>query len=576
MPAQTGDRSEGGAHRGEEAAPASAPFIARLQTLARRRAVRIGAAVVMLGFFAVNALVVARTDTPTIDEFAYLPTGYYHLRTGDLTFDTTNPPLLKMTMALPLLAMNLQLDTDPRWRDNRTGWGPWIFGTRFMNLNRGRYLDAFFAGRAVVVALGVALGVLVLARARELLSPLGALAALLLYATMSPLIAHSAVATLDMGVTALLFAAFLTLDRFIAIKTWPWAAATGVLLGLAFTAKGVTALFLPLVGVLAALEWRGWQRAGVVQTLAGFAVMGIAAWIAVLAVYGFSGFPLPAPLVEGVRYQLKASGTGEYRAFLNGQWSQTGWWYYNLVVLLVKTPLASLALLLVGAVALCARRLRERGAVWLILPPLFLLYVLSFHYGKNYGIRYLLPAFPFFVLLAGRGVDTLLRWGRSGAIVVAVLLAWQLAACTIAAPSHLGYFNELAMGPDRARHLLIDSNIDWGQDLGRLKTYLAARGTDRICLGYFGHVDPQLYGIQYSFPAGHPEPGLCAVSVNYLAGYPYAVTYAERIRAVRDGAWSWFDRLRPVARVGSSILVFDVTARDVASLSGAPPAGDTP
>src|SRR5207245_2513084 len=201
-----------------------------------------------------------------------------------------------MAMAVPLLAMDVRLDLDPRWRDNRTGWGPWIFGTRFMEMNRVRYLEAFFAARVVVLGIGVALGVLVFLRASSLLSPLGALASLALYATMPPIVAHSAVATLDVGVTALLFAAFLALDRFATRKTWPWAAATGVLLGLALATKGVAALFVPLVPVLLAVEGRAWDRAGVVRLVGGAMTMAAGAWIGVPAPYRFSGLPLPAPL----------------------------------------------------------------------------------------------------------------------------------------------------------------------------------------------------------------------------------------------------------------------------------------
>ena len=59
------------------------------------------------------------------------------------------------------------------------------------------------------------------------------------------------------------------------------------------------------------------------------------------------------------------------------------------------------------------------------------------------------------------------------------------------------------------------------------------------------------------------------MSANFLAGYPYAITYtAGRMTGVRRGAWSWFDRLEPVARVGRSIYVFDVTAADVQRLQG--------
>jgi hypothetical protein len=538
--------------------------IDRLQALAREPTTRAAVLVVVLASFTITGLVAARTHTPTADEFVYVPAGYYHLRTGDLSFDPTNPPLLKMAMAAPLLAMGLQLDLDPKWRDNRTGWAPWTFGTRFMEVNRDRYLRAYFVARLVVLALGVALGVLVFQRACVLLSPLAALATLVLYGTTPTIVAHSALATLDVGVTLLLFAALLVLERFATAKTWPWAAATGALFGLAFAVKGVAALFAPLVPVLVALEWRTWDGPGIRRLALGAVAMAAGAWVAVLAAYGFSGFPLPAPLVEGVRFQMAASSAGEFPAFLDGKWSQTGWWYYYLVALVLKTPIPSLLLLVAGLVVVARRR--DLHDAWIVLPPLFLLYVLSFHYGKNYGVRYLLPALPFFLLIAGRGVDWALRAGSWGPASVATLLAWQLVACAVTSPHQLAYFNELAGGPDRARHLLLDSNLDWGQDLGRLKTYLDARGLQHICLGYFGHVDPHLYGIDYSFPPIAPTPGLCAVSANFLAGYPYAITYAgERILGVKPGVWSWFDRFRPVARVGRSIWVFDVTAEDVAA-----------
>ena len=537
------------------------PFVERLQGYAARPAVRLVAVVILLGFFAVHGLVAARTNTPTPDEFAYVPEGYYHWRTGDFGLDPTNPPLLKMAVALPLLAMNLRLDTDPRWRDNRAGWGPWIFGTRFMELNRARYLDVFFVARMMVLAVGVGLAALVFWRAGALCSPLAALAVLGLCATLSPLLAHSAVATLDVGVTALLFAAFVALERFAERRTWPWAALTGALLGLAFAAKGVAALFFPLVPVLVAVQWKAWDR--VPRLLAGGAVMVACAWLAVELAYGFSGFPLPPALIEGLRFQIAASSAGEFPAFFAGQWSQTGWWYYYLAALVLKMPVATLVLLVVGAVAVARRW--QPGALWIVAPPAFLLYVLSFHYGKNYGIRYLLPAFPFLMLLAGRGVDALLRLGTYGPAVVCGLLAWQVAAFSLAAPHHLAYFNELAGGPDRARHLLLDSNLDWGQDLGRLRTYLDGQGTHRTCLGYFGHVDPRVYGIAFSLPPTTPTPGRCAVSANFLAGYPYGITYmGPKVLGVPEGAWSWFDWFQPVARVGRSIYVFDVSAEDIA------------
>jgi hypothetical protein len=563
--------------RGPDARHAPEPTLAtRIEAFAARLEIRVAAVVLSLGFFAICALASARTDTPTPDEFVYVPAGVYHLRTGDLSFDPTNPPLLKMLMAMPVVAMDAAIDLDPAARDNRTGWGPWIFGTSFMKLNRERYLDLFFAARSVIVGIGVLLAALVFVRARDLLSPAGAIAALVVFATLPPVLAHSAVATLDLGLTALVFAAFVATARFAATELRGWAAASGALFGLAFATKGTAALFAPLVPLLAAAGWKSWARGGLQRFATGGAVMAASAWIAILAAYRFEGFPLPAPLVEGVRFQLAASSAGEFPAFLAGSWSQTGWWYYYLVTLVLKTPIASLVLVAAGVAATVVEALRvpksRATAAWLLLPPLLLIYVLSFHYAKDYGIRYLLPAFPFLALLAGRGVQRLLRFGAAGAVAAGALLGWQVLSTALAAPAQLAYFNELVGGPERARHLLLDSNLDWGQDLGRLAQWLHDRGQSRACIGYFGHVDPKVYGIDFDLPPATPAPGLCAISANFLGGYPYAITYAgDRIRGVRAGAWSWYDRLEPVARIGSSIYVFDVKPEDVAGLVATAP-----
>ena len=82
------------------------------------KALQIAAVVSLLGFLVINCLVQARTDTPTVDEFVYLPAGYYHLRTGDLTFDSTNHPFLKMACSpkafQPLIAEAKQLKANKK------------------------------------------------------------------------------------------------------------------------------------------------------------------------------------------------------------------------------------------------------------------------------------------------------------------------------------------------------------------------------------------------------------------------------------------------------------------------------
>ena len=519
----------------------------------------------MLAFFAANAVVAARTNTPTPDEFVYVPAGLYHLKTGDLSFDPTNPPLLKMLMAAPLAAMDLKLDLDPSKRDNSSGWGPWIFGTSFMNLNRERYVDAFFAARLVVIAIGALLAALVYLRARELLSPAAALATLLLFATMPTVVAHSAVATLDVGVSALMFAGLVAATRFATTKAWGWAAATGAMFGLGLAVKGTAALYAPLVPVLVAIDWKDWKGAGLRPLRGGRradGAGGVARHRGGLRLLGF-----PAARTAARRHPLpgEREQRGRVPGLPAGQLVAEG-----LVVLPpghagpedaaalpradARGPGGDRARLAPAAIARARRghgRDRRARDLAILLPPLFFVYVLSFHYAKDYGVRYLLPALPFLALIAGRGVDLLLASGRQGRVALAVLLAWQTAACAVSAPDPLAYFNEFVGGPDRGRRLLLDSNLDWGQDLGRAADYFRERGIAKPCLALLRPRGPARLRPRVHVPAGDPEggplrgerqlPGRLSLR-DHLRGRPHPRREGGRVVVVRPPAAGGQDR----------------------------------
>jgi dolichyl-phosphate-mannose-protein mannosyltransferase len=523
-------------------------------------------AVLMVAYFIVSSLIAARTHTPTVDEFVQLPMGYYYLKTGRFDMDRRNPPLMKSLSAVPLLLTDVKLDTDSQWRKSGEGWWMWIFGTRFMRINQDRYFDLFFWGRLVNVLLGAAAVTLIYLWARSWLGPLPALGTLLLASTTPPLLAHASLATLDIGVTAFVFAGVFALYRLTIQPRWEWALAAGALFGFALASKFVALFFLPLIPLLLAAEWRPKDRKGVVR-LAGFLVLiTFSGWLAVNAAYFFKGFPLPVEMIDGIMLKTVERSHEKSLSYLLGMWSTQGWWYYYLVAFLYKNTVPFL-LLLIAAVYGFARRPRSewlRPLLWLALPALILFYILSFHYRINFGIRYFLPALPFLLIIAGFGIRLLLQGGRTERVLLAGLLVWQVVACTAATPHHLAYFNEAAYGPNRARKILLDSNLDWGQDLGRLKTYMAQNGIDRIELGYYGSVDPKLYGINYALPPFEPKPGLYAVSANYLGGLPPVLLYLETDPFyAAEGYWSWLDDFEPVARVGSSIYIFKISKEDL-------------
>ena len=256
--------------------------------------------------------------------------------------------------------------------------------------------------------------------------------------------------------------------------------------------------------------------------------------------------PVPAPFVQG--YDHAEAGGQRWWSYLMGQHSMTGWPYYYLLAIFVKTPIPILILAAAGLILW--RRvegLQGRDLHLLAIPPalLMLFFTLSGNL-KNIGLRYVLPLYPFFCLLGGIGAAALWRsWRWYGRAALAVLLVWFVVGAVIIYPDHLAYFNEIAGGPEGGRFWLLDSNLDWGQDLKGLGAWMREHGVSTIFLDYFGRACPRYYGVR---TARDFEGGWIAVSATNLAG----VYRDDKLR------YDFLKGVRPVASIGHSILVYDV------------------
>ncbi len=204
------------------------------------------------------------------------------------------------------------------------------------------------------------------------------------------------------------------------------------------------------------------------------------------------------------------------------------------------------------------REKRPRGEIFVILPLVVLLLSYSLLADRvNYGIRHILPVFPFLFLFAGRLGPFFAARSRPLRIAALTILGLYPISALLATPNTVDYFNLLAHG--RGDRILLDSNIDWGQGLKRVKSYMDREGLDHIDLAYFGHVDPALYGIRWDFP-DPGRPGLVAVSANFLHGYAY-VTYAGgRMVPVPPGAFRWLEKVPEPEYLGGGMFIVRVTA----------------
>jgi hypothetical protein len=314
-------------------------------------------------------------------------------------------------------------------------------------------------------------------------------------------------------------------------------------------------LALVLVPLVALAAWRE-SGPGVAAALRRAApVLGVCALLAVLVIqasYFFSGDPLR--WWDGLmRVNVDHDPTFPY--YLAGEFRPGGFWYYFVLAFLIKTPL--LTLLLLAATPFALRRSEFRRPLldeaFLVLPAMAWLIATS-ALADNLGVRYLMPVYP----LVWIGVSRLARGlpGRRWAQALAAALAvWYVAGAFLIYPDQLAYFNRLAGGAANGHRWLDDSNIDWGQDLKRLKRWTDEQGAGTIRLRY-GRADaPQYYGIR-ALPVSDddwidPPPGLYAFGTHQLI--------RGELHARSQGLpTDWLNRYEPVARVGYSIWIFRI------------------
>lgn len=560
-----------------------------------------------------------RRKAAAFDEVAYLPAGYTHWKLRDFRLSPEQPPLVKLLAAAPLLASDVSFHQDDGWARRRQ----WDFGHNFLYV----WNDAdrlLFRGRLAVMALGALLAAAVYWWTRLHWGAAAAALALLLCVLSPETLAHGQLVTMDLGVALFIFLCVAAFERLTECTTTARVAAAGLALGAALATKSSAFVLCPILAVLALrralvdepLPSRlgrlsspiATRRGRVVHLAACLAVMAALAlavlWTAYLFTPRVSADPaaqagldwegnwprsrlaaaaaslaresglLPEAYVFGV---LKVFAHAEARpAFLMGERSERGFWRYYFTSIALKTPLALFCLLAVALLTL--RHHRARGQIeWCLwLPPLLYL-ALAASRPINIGHRYVLPVYPFLFVIAGRAAAWAFAAGRRPAArwLMAALAGWYALSVVRVHPHYLAYFNELAGGPANGYRYLVDSSLDWGQDLKELARWLREHRVGRIKLAYFGTADPAYYGIDCELLPGYmaPPPPRVMRQVNVGDVVVVSATLLQGLYA-EAAMLPLFDKLRtlpPLAVVGHTIFVYRVDfAWEADSRSGEP------
>lgn len=501
-----------------------------------------------------------RSAAPTFDEGVHLSTGYFSLVTGnDLSAVSGHPPFARMLDALPLLAYRPELFPDyPR------STGAAVFGYGDLFLYRNTVPAEKMLGTARVFSLALWSGLLaffIWLLVSGISGPQAGAYAVAAFALMPVFISNNALVTTDAASAAFYFGAFCMGYLFSAApgeetgKKYLYAGLAGLISGFGMASKFSLFIIPPLMIAL----WSAYELAGTginFDRLARYAAAYLGAVVAALA--------LAYRLDLGAYY----SGLMAFNQWRQGGHSSFIWgthslgtvrWYFPFA-LAVKTPLPALALAAAGLAAVIKEFRKEH--IWLLLPPA-VFFGFAMCARAQIGVRHILPVMPFLAALAGIGAAYAAKRKLIAWLLAPLLLLWGLGLARTW-PHYLAYFNELTGGPANGYKFLVDSNLDWGQDVKTLASKLQQEGNPPVVFSYFGMARPERYGIKYVplAPVSHlslPGTGEDVCGMKRLLLAVSATNLQSTYYFPDKNLFDWLKGRRPVSAAGYSIFLYDLT-----------------
>ncbi|MEM7113100.1 MAG: phospholipid carrier-dependent glycosyltransferase [Chloroflexota bacterium] len=558
---------------------------------------------------------------PTFDEQGFITRGLGYLRGNNRHMRVGHPLGLNALNAAFLrndLTVNLPTE-DPSWHETNFHRPSELFLWEIGN----NVEHVMFLARLPTLWLGMLLAAIAGRWAWAMTKRKWAgLLALALVAFDPNILAHSQLTTTDLGLAFGATLAGATLWYFLKRPSYQTAVLAGFGFGILQNTKFTSGLFVPLFAlvILIALigKIRDRQTAIAPFLLQLLIIYPLAGFFTLWATNGFQIGQLPAelptfseqlggrtlPLAHHIEQLTDIGGRlqASTPSFLLGQYSDSGWWYYFPVAFLLKTPLPTLALLIWAKVQLFGYLWVRRSRQWstlaayspvarlslldlaALLIPAWGYFAIALTSDINLGYRHLLPMLPSLAVFIAAmlqpsppGIPVAAESGGEEKTAVDkpklppfiihpafALVAWLLFSTAIVHPHLLTYFNLLAGGPNNGWESLVDSNIDWGQDLHRLRGWMDENGVQRVWLSYFGESRPEYYGITYdgldSFPPRLMNPNARPFSPYYPAPGIYAIsaTNLQGVLFANHDQFGWFRQREPIDKLGNSIFLYRV------------------
>ncbi|MEW6556710.1 MAG: hypothetical protein AB1349_05070 [Elusimicrobiota bacterium] len=548
----------------------------------------------LLVILAVQVIFSSKQKCAYYDEPFQISAGLYHLKYNDYRIEVQNPPLLRIFSALPLLFTDVTVKKEEKkeW----ISYEKYAFGKEFLYKNILSADTILFLARLQILALSIFLGIIVFLWSVTIFNDAKTgLLALSFYCFSPNILAFSGIAGTDLGVTFFivlslflfrhyfympsprkhcshrltqikhqdtdkhrylirvhhLFYLCSSVVNFILSYRSKNVILTGISVGLAFSSKFTAVLLIPIFVFLVVIKKNR------IKNLANIILIFIIASFVVAVVYQGS----ITQFIDGLKNVFGIVGEKGALTFLHGKYSAVGFRNYYLVAFLIKSTIPVVVLIVIS-ILLYKKIPADNFDKMFLLVPAVVFFVAASYSKTQIGLRYILPVYPlFFIYFSG-----LIKIKNNFLLLASCfLLLFHIYSSVKTYPHYLAYFNEFIGGSKNGYKYLVDSNLDWGQDLKLLKKYLDGKNVNLIeC--YFGQGDTKYEGIK----SQHILTSVCSDNVDYTKKdrrdlLAISATYFQGIYIgdihvfdwLKGGGGRWAKD--PIANIGYSMLVYDIT-----------------
>jgi hypothetical protein len=561
--------------------------------------------------FAGISVTSALRKSATVEEVAHIAAGLYTWKTYDFSLFSRRAPISRLFATFPLKLFKAHLETDLD-RYPESPFRPWLYGTDFISNNIERYGLMLLVARLMVILFGICLCLVVWRTAREGFGEWGGIFALACCALSPTLIAHTRLVTPDVLAALFSIIFLISLINYLDQPKTLTAAKMAVALGIAIGSRFSCLIWVPFALAappFAALSYvtERLKRPGPFRTAFHMFIIILLTWVAIICCYFGSGvglhsqlrlesrpmkamaplartIPLPREFIQGLDRQIYDAGLERWNrgAYLFGEWHKGGKWYYYVVAAGLKEPVSHLLIFLLTLFTIAFYKTRDRDEFVLLIAIVSVFALGSLSGSSQKGIRYLLLVYPAAFILMGKLAGVVFEpfpaqptgpdgkplpiklWRKalsmSQKIFLGVVCAWMLFQHALIWPDYIPYFNIVSQRLADRHELLLDSNLDWGQDLPGLAGWMKKNDIADIDLAYYGHDDPGRFNINYTLPARGSENEFIAISASFLMGKKHPMTFWNEEIDMEDPLWAEVERYRgevPVEVIGHSIFVFE-------------------